>query len=132
MSTQEVVTFYAFDKENKTGLGVTVSIRGGERSRDANGNKYSTEYVSAQFRNGIYRTSNPVIIEGLRKIAADKHSGITEDYEVYLDAILQPTEKERRLKAQLSEMREEKNRLLEKIKPSAKQEAKKEKDAVAV
>lgn len=81
---------------------VTIKIAGGEYHRDASGRVVSTNYHEVRFNKGMYRTSNPVEIREIRKLA--KHDTITEDKEVYLAKIEDPKRRAERLARKANEM----------------------------
>lgn len=100
----EPVTFYSWidggDRSHPSS--VTIRIAGGERHQDASGRILPMNYHEVRFNMGIYRTSNPVEIREIRKIA--KRDTITEDKELYLAAIEDPKRRAARLARKASEM----------------------------
>lgn len=91
------VTFYSWidggDRSHPSS--VTIRIAGGERHQDASGRILPMNYHEVRFNMGIYRTTNPVEIREIRKIA--KRDTITEDKEIYLAMIEDPKRRAERL-----------------------------------
>src|ERR1700678_3473687 len=100
---QEVaeVTFYNWLGADENGRhfpsGQIIHISGGQTNRAEGGTKGDkVPVVEARFHNGIYKTGNPEIIAGLRKLIKRGNSAITEDREEFYKATLTAKESMKR------------------------------------
>lgn len=118
------VTFYSW-RENIPSS-EKIYICGGLRQKDANGNILATGQKDAHFARGLYRTSDPEIIEGLRKLIREGKNDMSENKEDYIKATL-PVEKQAARNAaliaekdkELNQSREEVSRLCAKLQEKA-------------
>jgi hypothetical protein len=93
MSEAAEVRFYHW--VDKYPSGEIVRISGGDRRMSGDGSHFRTPMKEARFVHGVFVTSDPEIIDELRRIAK-KDNSFSENQEVFYEAVLSPEERLKR------------------------------------
>jgi hypothetical protein len=115
---QETATFYCWAGQDHKGRsmpsGQAIFISGGSKVLAKDGSTFQTPLIVGQFHNGMCVSSDPEVIEGLRK-KCGAGMGITEDREEYYNHVQTAEERARRTGNINSQLQGELNKANEKL-----------------